>query len=98
MPQEIAHVVDSIAKRFHPQKIYMFSNKRGAGGRPASFKLCIVLDSTDMGETEREIYLTVESEVPFDLVLYKPRQFDELLTRKGSFAQKVVGTGVLLYG
>lgn len=98
MPCEILSVVNSIAERFHPSKIYMFSNKRGAAGRPAGFKLCVVLDSEDMGETEREIYLTVESEVPFDLVLYKPKQFDELLERKGSFAKKIAETGVLLYG
>lgn len=98
MPSEISCVVDSITERFCPQKIYLFSNKRGEGGKPASFKLCVVLDSDDMGKTEKEIYLTVESDVPYDLVLYKPKQFDELLARKGSFAQKIARTGVLLYG
>jgi hypothetical protein len=98
VPQDIAEVVGRIAEGFAPEKIYLFSLKRGHIGRSAGFKLCVVVDSEDLEQTERQIYLKVESEVPYDLVLYSPEMFEELLARKGSFAGRIVEHGRLLYG
>lgn len=98
IPEDISCVVGSIAERFHPVKIYLFSNKRGGVGKTTGFKLCVVLDCDDIAEAERRIYLEIDCEVPFDVVLYQPGIWEELCARKGSFAQRVVKGGVLLYG
>jgi hypothetical protein len=98
LPQDIAEVVGRIAKGFAPEKIYLFSFKRGHLGRSAGFKLCVVVESDDIEQTERQIYLKIDSEVPYDLVLYTPEMFAELLARKGSFAGRVVESGRLVYG
>jgi hypothetical protein len=98
LPQDIAEVVERIAEGFAPEKIYLFSHKRGQLGRSAGFKLCVVVESEDIELTERRIYLAVESEVPYDLVLYTPETFLELLAHKGSFAGRVVEKGRLVYG
>ncbi len=98
LPQDIAEVVERIAKAFAPQKIYLFSHKRGQLGRSAGFKLCVVVESEDVEQTERGIYLGVESETPYDLVVYTPAEFKELLGQKGSFAGRVVEKGRLVYG
>ncbi len=98
VPADIASVVDRIAEGFNPRKIYLFSLKRGLLGRSAGFKLCVVIESDNMNETERQIYLSVDSDVPYDLVLYTPSAFEEVLARKGSFAARVVEKGRLVYG
>lgn len=98
LPRDIAEVVERIAKAFVPQKIYLFSHKRGQLGRSAGFKLCVVVESEDIERTERRIYLEVESETSYDLVVYTPEMFAESLAQKGSFAGRVVEQGRLVYG
>jgi hypothetical protein len=98
VPKDIAEVVERIAKSFSPQKIYLFSHKRGQLGRSAGFKLCVVIECDNLEHVERQIYLKIDSEVPYDLVLYTPEMFGELLARKGSFAGRVAEKGRLVYG
>lgn len=98
IPENIMTVVESIAEKFAPEKIYLFSNKRGGVGKSAGFKLCVIVESGNMTGLERQIYLQVDSEVPFDIVLYTPSTWAELLERKGSFAQRIVSSGVIVYG
>lgn len=98
IPENIMTVVNSIAQKFSPEKIYLFSNKRGGVGKSAGFKLCIIVESENMAGLEREIYLQVDSEVPFDIVLYTPAIWMKLLERKGSFASRIVSAGVVVYG
>jgi hypothetical protein len=98
LPQDIAEVVQRIAKSFEPQRIYLFSHKRGQLGRSAGFKLCVVIECDNLEQAERQRYLEIDSDVPSDLVLYTPEMFEELLTRKGSFAGRVVEKGRLVYG
>jgi hypothetical protein len=98
VPQDIAEVVARIAESFAPEKIYLFSHKRGQLGRSAGFKLCVVIECENLEHVERQIYLKIESEVPYDLVLYTPEMFGELLARKGSFAGRVAEHGRLVYG
>ena len=98
LPLDIAEVVECIAKGFAPEKIYLFSHKRGQLGKSAGFKLCVVVESEDIEQTERSIYLEIDSETPYDLVIYTPEEFEELLSQKGSFAGRVVEKGRLVYG
>ena len=97
LPREITDVVLGIAEKFTPDKIYLFSNKRGPMGKTSGFKLCVIMDCEDRDEIQREIYRSIDSEVPYDIVLYTPEEWSELTERKGSFAQKVFETGVLVH-
>jgi len=97
LPREITDVVTGIVKDFEPQKIYLFSNKRGAEGKTSGFKLCVIMQCEDRDEIQREIYRHIDSEVPYDIVLYTPKEWADLTGRKGSFAQKVFSTGVLVH-
>lgn len=98
IPRDIISVTDRIAEKFHPEKIYLFSNKRADAGKTAGFKLCVVVDCNDIEKIERQIYLEVDSEVPYDIIIHSAANFEELCGRKGSFVQKIVKNGVLVYG
>ncbi|MCL2034455.1 MAG: hypothetical protein FWG94_06955 [Oscillospiraceae bacterium] len=97
LPQEITDVVLNITKAFKPDKIYLFSNKLGSKGKTAGFKLCVIIECEDRDEIQREIYRSIDCEVPYDIVLYTPEEWSELTKRKGSFAQKVFETGALVH-
>lgn len=94
----IRHVVEQLVRDFSPGKIYLFSHKTGSEGDTTSFKLLMVLDTADKEAVQRKAYLDIECEVPFDIVVYTPDEWDMLVTDPSSFAGKISRTGMVLHG
>lgn len=93
----IDDVVKQIVYNFEPQKIILFSAKQDLSGKSISFKLCIILDCEDKYEVERDIYINTDSEIPFDIVIYTPQEFEDYIDSEGSFANKINDTGIVVY-
>lgn len=98
LSDNIKTVRDEIADKFHPQKMLLFSQKHDLSGNVKGFKICIVIDTADKLETEKQIYLDVDSEVPYDVLLYTPEEWQELLGQSGSFAMRIMKKGQCIYG
>lgn len=96
--EEISAVVDQIVKMVHPLRIYLYNQRMSAAGATTGFKLCVVGEFADKGSTERSIYLEIDSEVPFDVLLYTPLEWDDLCARSESFARRIANTGMVVYG
>jgi predicted nucleotidyltransferase len=94
----IKTVCDSIVDMLDPLEIILFSVKRGSDGREKSFKLCVVVDTADKLEAEKRIYLGVDSDVPFDVLVYTPEEWDELTAQSNSFARRISEEGTYVYG
>ena len=97
MRDEMREVVADIVRLIHPEKIILFSQKHSLQGEMVSFKLCVVADCADKAQTERQLYLELDSPVPFDVVLYTPEEFAQLKALRGTFASKVRAKGKVLY-
>lgn len=94
----IDDVVEQIVYNFGPKKVILFSRKDDLSGNCLSFKLCILLNCKDKMEVEKQIYINTDSEIPFDIIVYTPDEFEENLDVIGSFAAKVNRTGIVVYG
>ena len=94
----IAETVAAIVALANPRTILLFNQKVALDGSTSSFKLCVVAAAPDMRTLEREIYLQVDCAIPFDVVLYRPEQWDALLSEEDSFACRVAHSGRVLYG
>ena len=66
-------------------------------GRLTAVKLCVVIPEGDSEAAERRLYLEVESELPFDALVYTGGEWKELLESPGSFARRIQETGSVLY-
>lgn len=98
IPSCIDAVTAEIVARIHPKAIILFSHKRSPKDATSSFKLCVVAETADPRALERSLYLDVDCEVPFDLLLYTPAQWETLLAQPGSFARQVWENGQVLHG
>ena len=47
---------------------------------------------------EHVYYMEVDSDMPYDIVLYTRKEFDELKDDEGTFAWKIYNSGAVLYG
>ena len=91
-------VCDRIIKDFSPLKVILFNIKRSPDGEEKSFKVCIVIDTDDKIGVEKRIYLDIDSEIPFDVLVYTPQEWDGLLLEKHSFAKRITQEGTYVYG
>lgn len=91
-------VANAIVSFCQPERIIMFSRKLSLSGELSSFKLCIVVNTDDKQSLLHRLYVEVDSDVPYDLVLYTPDEWNALLPMENSFAARISRTGVLLHG
>lgn len=98
LSQEITAVAQEIQEIAHPAQMILFSSKNNLRGEITSFKLCLVcpVEKDRKSALEREIYLTVDSPIPYDLVLYTTEEFESLKQVPGSFAHRVEQHGQVI--
>lgn len=99
LPSEnVKTVCDRIIRDFSPHNLFLFSLKRSPSGEAKSFKVCVVLDTKDKAAAEKRIYLDIDSEIPFDVLVYTPDEWSALLREEHSFVRRITEEGACLYG
>lgn len=88
----VKNVCDKIRDLFFPEKLIIFSQKQHRGV-VTSFKLCAVIKSENVFKTEHDIYLKVDSEIPFDVIVYSPEEWEKRLRNETSFASEILKKG-----
>ncbi len=98
---EIQAVADEIAELGKPIRIYLISHKTNhATNQLASFKLALIVpdDTKSISELECYLYTAVDSDCPYDLVLYKESEWNTLSEDPRTFAWSIKEDGSVLYG
>ena len=80
--QVIEQTVNRIVELFHPSRV---------------IKLCIVGDIPDKRRMLTRIFDEVDSDIPYDVLLYTDEQFRELTKDDGAFASHVNQKGRVRY-
>lgn len=97
MEREIQAVCDEIVALVHPRRVILFNQKKDLGGKLSAFKLCLVVDDGQPEAVEREIYLHVECGIPYDVLVYRSEDWDEMASHTGSFASRIAESGSAVY-
>lgn len=95
--RNISCVCDAIVQMLSPKKIILFNLKQNVTGETRSFKLCVVSEIEDKDAAERRIYLEIECEVPFDVLIYTPEEWTALSIERESFAHRILEKGTVVY-
>lgn len=82
------------------KRIYLISVKVDTMSELKSFKLGLIVDNNvkSTSELAGHLYFYVDSELPFDLVIYTENEFESLKNEIGTFAWKIFNSGTVLYG
>jgi hypothetical protein len=98
LDENIKNVCDEIVRNFSPDKVILYNVKRSVGGEIRGFKICVIVETADRLDTEKHIYLDVDSELPFDVLVYTPAEWAKLLSEKNSFACRIIKEGTYVHG
>ena len=97
---KIDKVVQQIIERFHPEKIILFgSHAQGTAGPDSDVDLLVVMrleGSCRKKATEIDLALA-DREVPLDLIVITPEQFERDRDRIGTIVRPAVREGKVVY-
>jgi len=98
--QLINRTVDEIRRICDPLSIILVSNKVNTEGDLVGIKLVVIVPDGDesVGELECRLYMQIDSDIPYDLVLYSQSEWEQFKNDIGSFAWKIHNTGAYIYG
>jgi hypothetical protein len=95
--QALTDVVSKIADLCAPDQIYLYNQRINSKNEVSSFKLCVVADVADKFAAEHDIYLEIDSDIPFDVLIYTTQEWEELTRISTTFAYKISQTGVVVF-
>ena len=90
-------LVDDIAELCAPERIYLFSVKVNMHEEVTSFKLCVVADTDSKAQLEQKIYLSLDCELPYDVVIYTADEWKAFMNNPLSFAHSIIEKGWKVY-
>ncbi len=98
----VDHYVNKIAEeiiiKFDPAKIILFGSVANGTYRSNSdIDLCIIKDTSSKRNTIAAIYTEIDSEIPFDIIVYTNEEWERNVNDLSSFAYKINKSGVVLY-
>ncbi|MBQ5544357.1 MAG: hypothetical protein IIU00_01645 [Clostridia bacterium] len=96
--ERIIKVCEGIAALVQPVRIILFHSRFHLSGELEGFKLCVIVNQTDCYKIEQKIYLNVECDVSYDVLVYNRDLWDSLMSDPCSFASRgIQNGGVVLY-
>ena len=95
---EIQKITEQLVSLYAPHKLFLFgSQAKNAASDKSDIDLCVVTDTANKRKLLTDMYLNIESNKPFDLLLYTPNEWETSVSDRTSFAHAINEKGVVLY-
>jgi len=96
--QELDSIKEQIVSNYQPDKIILFGSlARGVVHKNSDIDLCVIKDTIDKRKLQRDISMHVDSNKPFDIIVYTPKEWDDLSLDKSRIAYIVSKEGKTIY-
>jgi len=99
--KEIEDITAQIIKKYHPVKIILFgSAARGELGPDSDADFLIIKKETPFygADRIRELNQLLERNIPLDLLIYRPEEFEKRMKMGDPFLKAILKEGKTLYG
>jgi uncharacterized protein len=99
--KEIENITRQIIEKYAPDKIILFgSAARGEFRRDSDADFLIIKKQTPFygADRIRELSRLIERNIPVDLLIYRPEEFEIRIQMGDPFLKAVVNEGKVLYG
>jgi predicted nucleotidyltransferase len=99
LSSELQRITEQIVALYSPEKLLLFGSQAKNKARPSSdIDLCVVLPTNNRRRLLADMYYTIQTEKPLDIILYTPEQWDDNVSDATSFAHVINTEGIVLYG
>lgn len=99
LQSEIKKITDQLIKNYQPQKIILFgSAARGDYKEDSDIDMLIIKDTAKRRiDRIKDVLLAVDYSVPFEPLVYSPREVEKRTNLGDSFILEVLNQGKILY-
>ena len=95
---EIDKITKQFIKLYSPEKLLLFgSQAKNTARQNSDIDLCVIIETPDKHKLLTDMYINIESDKPFDLLLYTPNEWENCSNDKLSFAYMINRDGIVLY-
>lgn len=95
--EEIKKVTEKVVKLLGPELVILYGTKINVSEKLKGFDLCVVAQTENKTEAEKKVYLEVEAEMPFNVLIYTPDEWNKQLEEELSFAEHINRKGTVVY-
>jgi hypothetical protein len=96
--EEVMRVCREICSLIDPELVILHGKKVSVSTEKIkSFDLCIIVNTVDKLETEKQIYLNVEASVPYNVMIYTPEEWQKHSQDEESHAHFILKKGTVIY-
>ena len=91
-------IIQGILACCQPKYIILYSEKTSLFDhilRGANF--CIVVPTLEKKKLTHKLYLTISADIPFNLLLYTPEEWAQMIADPASYASHIAKKGKVLY-
>lgn len=97
--KEISFICEEIKRLFDVELITVFGVKRKENDNSVTdLDICVVANTEDKNAWIKKAYIEIDSEIPFDLFLYTPQEWESLNQQSESFASRISRKGCVYFG
>ena len=91
---ELKAVLEKIKSISNAENLIIYGLKReGLGDRVCGVSVCVIADTTDKTALESRLYLEIESDIAFGVLIYTPSEWERLLCDPQSYASRIAEKG-----
>ncbi|MDF2686835.1 MAG: hypothetical protein K0S55_2018 [Clostridia bacterium] len=95
---EIKLISDEIIKLIDPEIIILYGKKVDIScDKLKEISLCAVISSGDKKQLEKDVYLSVFSELAFNILIYTAKDWEKFCSDSTSYAHAIREKGVVVY-
>lgn len=96
--EEHLRILAEIKARVNPKLMVLFGTKKNmVTDKVRDIDVCIVTETEDKTRLEHDLYLAIDSEVSFDILIYTPEEWDVLVSDPQSYAHRILEKGTVVY-
>lgn len=97
--KEISFICEEIKKLFTVESIIVFGVKRSESDNSITdLDICVIANTGDKNAWIKKAYIEIDSDIPFDLFLYTPQEWELLNQQSESFASRISRKGCVYFG
>ena len=87
------------AKDHGAELVILFGSRaKGKEKEYSDIDICVVAETTSKRRLASVLQAEIEHELPIDIIVYTPKEWEECIADESSFASKIVSEGRVLYG
>ncbi len=92
-------VLAGVRKCCDPRYVILYGEKVTAEEHLVkSADFCIVLDECNKNSLLRDLYLTVQSDIPIQFLVYSTKEWEKATRNPNSYASHIARKGTMIYG